>query len=112
MLLAQRRTASSSRCAARWSAPPVHRPSLRCRAEQAPSEAPAPKPAEPAAAPSQGVEVKKVEETAPLLKEGQGTAIVTGAISAILGIGYLVLVWMLDSRGGQMLPPPPEAFIP
>jgi hypothetical protein len=64
------------------------------------------------AEPSSTVDVKKVDANAPILQKGQGTAIVTGAISAILGIGYLVLVWMLDSRGGQMLPPPPEALIP
>ncbi|CAI5937174.1 unnamed protein product [Closterium sp. NIES-65] len=40
------------------------------------------------------------------------TAIVTGVISLILAIGYLALVQLLDSRGLQMLPPPPEAFGP
>ncbi|CAI5471257.1 unnamed protein product [Closterium sp. Yama58-4] len=44
--------------------------------------------------------------------KGQVTAIVTGAISLILAIGYLALVQLLDSRGLQMLPPPPEAFGP
>jgi hypothetical protein len=92
--------------------PPAVRRSLRCKADQSPAEAPAePKPAAAPAA-EQPIEVKKVEASAPLLQKGQGTAIVTGAISAILGIGYLALVWLMDSRGGQLLPPPPEAFIP
>eukprot|EP00878_Enallax_costatus_P002403 GHUV01002579.1.p1 GENE.GHUV01002579.1~~GHUV01002579.1.p1 ORF type:complete len:129 (+),score=20.84 GHUV01002579.1:160-546(+) len=55
----------------------------------------------PAAAPS-----------APLLKPGQGTAIVTGAISVLFGVAYLVLVQLLDLRGGELQPPPPEAYIP
>lgn len=67
-------------------------------------------PVQPAA--SGEVQVEKVEANAPILKEGQGTAVVTGAISAVLGIGYLALVWLMDSRGGQMMPPPPEAFLP
>ncbi|CAI7745484.1 unnamed protein product [Closterium sp. NIES-54] len=46
------------------------------------------------------------------LVKGQVTAIITGAISLILAIGYLALVQLLDSRGLQMLPPPPEAFGP
>jgi hypothetical protein len=37
---------------------------------------------------------------------------VTGAISLVIGIGYLVLVFLFDGRGGEMLPPPPEAFGP
>lgn len=49
---------------------------------------------------------------APLLAKGQGTAIITGAISVLFGIGYLVLVQLLDMRGNEMLPPPPEAFGP
>lgn len=44
------------------------------------------------------------------LQPGQGTAIVTGAISLILGIGYILLTVLLDSRG-ELLPPPPEAFM-
>ena len=44
------------------------------------------------------------------LQPGQGTAIVTGAISLILGIGYIALTILLDSRG-ELLPPPPEAFL-
>lgn len=46
------------------------------------------------------------------LKPGQGTAIVTGAISLILGVAYIALTIALDSRGGGSLqPPPPEAFM-
>jgi hypothetical protein len=48
----------------------------------------------------------------PILQQGQGTAIWTGAVSIIFGIAYLVLVFFLDSRGGEMLPPPPEALGP
>jgi hypothetical protein len=57
-------------------------------------------PPEPAEPPSKG------------LQKGQGTAIVTGVISIIFGVAYLALVYVMDTRGGQMLPPPPEAFIP
>lgn len=45
-------------------------------------------------------------------EKGQTTAIVTGAISIVLGIGYLVLVQLLDTRGIKLEPPPPEAFGP
>ncbi|GBF98611.1 hypothetical protein Rsub_10800 [Raphidocelis subcapitata] len=50
--------------------------------------------------------------SAPVLAPGQGTAIVTGAISVVFGVAYLALVYVMDMRGGEMLPPPPEAFIP
>jgi hypothetical protein len=43
---------------------------------------------------------------------GQTTAIVTGVISIIFGVAYLALVQFLDMRSGEMLPPPPEAFLP
>ena len=36
-------------------------------------------------------------------------AIVTGGISVLIGIFYLILITFLDARG-PMLPPPPEAF--
>ncbi|GJP30115.1 hypothetical protein CLOM_g13347 [Closterium sp. NIES-68] len=68
------------------------------QAEASPKTPPAAQPASPP--PQQG------------LLKGQVTAIVTGAISLILAIGYLALVQLLDSRGLQMLPPPPEAFGP
>jgi hypothetical protein len=45
------------------------------------------------------------------LVKGQGTAIVTGAISIIFGVAYLALVQALDVRGGELQPPPPEAFL-
>ncbi|KAG0559291.1 hypothetical protein M758_10G092600 [Ceratodon purpureus] len=46
------------------------------------------------------------------VKKGQTTAIVTGAISVLLGVGYLVLIQLLDTRGVILVPPPPEAFNP
>lgn len=46
----------------------------------------------------------------PATAKGRATAIVTGAISIIFGIVYLALVQFLDSRGGELLPPPPEAY--
>ena len=36
-------------------------------------------------------------------------AITTGVISVLIGVLYLVLITVLDSRG-PMLPPPPEAL--
>ncbi|ABW27326.1 hypothetical protein [Acaryochloris marina] len=35
----------------------------------------------------------------------QWTAVITGAIALLLGVGYLVLVQLLDARG-EMLPAP------
>jgi uncharacterized protein HemX len=64
----------------------------------------------PAAAPEQPE--APAAPSAPLLAKGQGTAIVTGAISVIFGVAYLLLVQFMDMRGGELLPPPPEAFIP
>lgn len=46
------------------------------------------------------------------IEKGQTTAIVTGAISILLAVGYLVLVQLLDTRGVNLVPPPPEAFDP
>lgn len=46
------------------------------------------------------------------VKKGQRTAIITGAISVLLGVGYLVLIQLLDTRGVILVPPPPEAFNP
>ncbi len=40
---------------------------------------------------------------------GRLVAIVTGFISVIIGILYLLLIFILDARG-PMLPPPPEAM--
>jgi hypothetical protein len=36
-------------------------------------------------------------------------AIVTGALSVLIGVVYLLLITWLDSRG-PLLPPPPEAL--
>eukprot|EP00899_Mesostigma_viride_P002935 jgi/Mesvir1/12642/Mv02197-RA.1 len=70
------------------------------------SERPAagPGPSQPAATPP-------AAENAPL-ERGQWTAIVTGVISLVLAIGYLVLIQTLDTRGVNLIPPPPEAFGP
>ena len=42
-------------------------------------------------------------------KRGKFVAIVTGVFSILIGILYLALITILDTRG-PMLPPPPEAF--
>lgn len=78
-------------------------PAAAATTEQVPAAAPAAEQQQPAAAPA---------PSAPLLEKGQGTAIVTGAISVIFGIAYLALVYVMDMRGGEMLPPPPEAYLP
>ena len=44
----------------------------------------------------------------PLLKRGQWTAVLSGVVAVVLGVGYLLLAALLDSR--EMLPPPPEAM--
>jgi hypothetical protein len=62
---------------------------------------------QPAAAPAAAPAPK-----APVLAEGQGTAIVTGAISIIFGLAYFALVYVMDMRGGEMVPAPPEAYLP
>lgn len=74
------------------SAPPA------AEAEAPPKQAPVELPVTP---------VEEADE-APGLKPGQGTAIVTGAVSLILGGGYLYLASILNNR--EMLPPPPEAL--
>ena len=43
-------------------------------------------------------------------QRGHFVAIVTGAFSIFIGLIYLILITILDLRGGEMLPPPPEAF--
>jgi hypothetical protein len=40
---------------------------------------------------------------------GRWVAIVTGALSILIAVAYLVLIAVLDSRG-PLLPPPPEAL--
>ena len=69
----------------------------------------APKQEKPAEAPADAPAASE-ETKSGGLQPGQGTAIVTGAISLILGIGYIALTIALDSRG-ELLPPPPEAFL-
>eukprot|EP00898_Chlorokybus_atmophyticus_P005582 jgi/Chlat1/6024/Chrsp4S06325 len=44
--------------------------------------------------------------------KGQFTAILTGAFAVLLGVGYLLLVQLLDTRGVNLIPPPDEAFRP
>lgn len=41
----------------------------------------------------------------------QWTAVITGAIALVLGIGYLLLVQLLDSRG-EMVPAPMSLIQP
>jgi len=53
---------------------------------------------------------KVTEKKSAGIERGQATAIITGAISVLLGVGYLVLVQLLDTRGVTLIPPPPEAF--
>lgn len=90
-------------------AAPVARrsPQHLCRAEG--GDTPPPATSETQQQPAQQQQPKA--PSAPLLAPGQGTAIVTGAISIIFGIAYLVLVSLLDMRGGELQPPPPEAFL-
>ncbi len=41
---------------------------------------------------------------------GKWVAILTGALSILIGVAYLVLITVLDSRG-PLQPPPPEALV-
>lgn len=43
-------------------------------------------------------------------KRGRWIAVLTGAISILIGVLYLGLITVLDSRG-PMRPPPPEALV-
>ena len=45
----------------------------------------------------------------PEAQPGRWLAIVTGAISILIGVLYLALIAVLDSRG-PLQPPPPEAM--
>lgn len=45
----------------------------------------------------------------PTSRRGRWVAIVTGALSILIGVLYLGLILVLDSRG-PLLPPPPEAL--
>jgi hypothetical protein len=40
------------------------------------------------------------------MQRSQWISILTGLVAVILGLGYLVLVQVLDWRGGEMLPAP------
>ncbi len=42
-------------------------------------------------------------------RRGRWVAILTGALSILIGVAYLVLITVLDSRG-PLQPPPPEAL--
>ncbi len=42
-------------------------------------------------------------------RRGRWVAILTGALSILIGLVYLVLITLLDARG-PMQPPPPEAL--
>jgi hypothetical protein len=46
----------------------------------------------------------------PASRRSRWVAILTGAISILIGVLYLVLISVLDSRG-PLLPPPPEALV-
>lgn len=43
-------------------------------------------------------------------QRGRWVAILTGAISVLIGVLYLLLITVLDQRG-PLLPPPPEALV-
>ena len=47
--------------------------------------------------------------TPPQNSRSRWVAIVTGALSILIGLLYLLLVTVLD-RSGPLLPPPPEAY--
>lgn len=42
-------------------------------------------------------------------RRGRWVAIITGALSILIGVLYLGVILVLDSRG-PLLPPPPEAL--
>jgi hypothetical protein len=102
---------ASQRCAV--AARPRAQRVVLARAEEQPGQAPgsAEVPAS-TSAPAAAAPAAPAAPTAPVLLKGQGTAIITGAISIIFGIAYFALQIFMDSRGGQLLPPPPEAYIP
>jgi hypothetical protein len=45
----------------------------------------------------------------PSQRRGRWVAIVTGTISVLIAVLYLIMIAVLDSRG-PLLPPPPEAL--
>eukprot|EP00212_Chloropicon_laureae_P009211 CAMPEP_0197493486 /NCGR_PEP_ID=MMETSP1311-20131121/22221_1 /TAXON_ID=464262 /ORGANISM="Genus nov. species nov., Strain RCC856" /LENGTH=149 /DNA_ID=CAMNT_0043038739 /DNA_START=109 /DNA_END=558 /DNA_ORIENTATION=+ len=61
----------------------------------------------------QEMKVKKIllkQQEEEEIKKGQRTAIFTGAISIFLGVAFLALQFLVDSRGNTLIPPPPEAM--
>jgi hypothetical protein len=40
------------------------------------------------------------------MQRSQFISVLTGIIAVVLGLGYLILVQVLDWRGGEMLPAP------
>jgi hypothetical protein len=40
------------------------------------------------------------------MQRSQWISVLTGVVAVILGLGYLILVQVLDWRGGEMLPAP------
>lgn len=59
---------------------------------------------------SRSVEPAAAKPVDPSIAKGQRTAIWTGAVSIIFGVAYLALVGMMNMRGDELLPPPPEAL--
>lgn len=91
----------------------VSRRSVISRAGEEPKESAPVTPPSPSTpqSPSSTTETGKAVKV-PLIKEGDDVAIITGGISVIFGVLYLGLVYIMEGRGGTLLPPPPEAFIP
>eukprot|EP00850_Spirogloea_muscicola_P005638 SM000026S08887 [mRNA] locus=s26:222141:222776:- [translate_table: standard] len=87
------------------------RPVARAAADEPPPPpSPSPPSLPPSAQPATGSTSSK--RVAAKDEKGQATAIVTGVIAVLLGVAYLVLVQLLDTRGINLVPPPPEAFDP
>ena len=53
--------------------------------------------------------VRRTEAAGKAKSGSRWVAIVTGAISILIGVLYLLLITVLDSRG-PLRPPPPEAL--
>ena len=70
---------------------------------QAKSEPPMPNPVNPS------LEQPTPAPGKPADRRGRWVAILTGALSILIGLLYLVLITVLDARG-PMQPPPPEAL--
>lgn len=85
---------------------PGRRP-LKCRAEEPPWVRQ--EDASPGDTSNKPSGESQKEEDAKVAK-GQRTAVITGFVSVAFGVIYLALTAFLDSRGSQLLPPPPEAF--